>query len=111
MLKLSKKILVFNYISVGKRPGCAVTDTTASKVIKKEADSPPASTSTPCVSATLFSNDGNFLQRFKQLQEIQAAGEGVIFLERDNNDTETKLTILTEMLALSAGEDITIFRR
>ncbi|KAK7115890.1 SURP and G-patch domain-containing protein 1-like [Littorina saxatilis] len=60
---------------VGKRPGVSLQGGTNSKVIKTEAGSTTAPQSVPNFS--LLTNDGNFLERFKKMQELQTKGPSV----------------------------------
>ena len=56
----------------GKRPGSSLSGGSSSKLIKTEADS--TTVSPPAPNAALLTNDGNFLERFKKMQEMQAKG-------------------------------------
>ncbi|KAK7496054.1 hypothetical protein BaRGS_00012755 [Batillaria attramentaria] len=64
---------------IGKRPGSGViTNTPATKVIKTEPNRTGvnvnnSNTSNSLPNSALFSNDGNFLERFRKMQEMQSA--------------------------------------
>lgn len=67
------QILIIICYRIGKRPGSGgFSNTPATKVIKTEPE--PAAASNSRVSSGLFSNDGNFLERFKRMQEMQSGG-------------------------------------
>lgn len=72
---------------LGKRPGSGLTGSTGAKVTKTERSSIPVTQSSPAVNnGSMFNNDGNFLERFKKMQESQTKG-GFIKTETSSGDT------------------------
>ena len=58
---------------IGKRPGSSLVGSAGGKLIKTEGGSTAAPP--PMPDQSLFSNDGNFLERFRQIQQQQPKGK------------------------------------
>ncbi|XP_076443807.1 SURP and G-patch domain-containing protein 1-like isoform X2 [Babylonia areolata] len=72
---------------IGKRPGSAMVGSIGAKQIKTEKGSIPVTQSAPNLGhMEMFSNDGNFLERFKKMQEMQSKG-GSVKTETSSGDT------------------------
>ncbi|KAL8606337.1 hypothetical protein ACOMHN_050817 [Nucella lapillus] len=77
-------------VLTGKRPGSALCGIAGGKVVKKEPGSVPSSKSTPDFS--IFSNDGNFLERFKKMQEMQGKGAPMIKIKSETTSSSGETT-------------------